>query len=273
MNTLLRIPESFRVGDLIIDETYQTLERWDNADSQRRINAMADNWDYERAGTIMVSERDGKLYVLDGNHRRLALIKALGPDAQIMGYRKTGLTLDDEVTMFLRENEGKKTMSAAVKFLAQANAGRTLYSEIKDALAKYGFSVSVNKKNRNAVSVADSANTKWYKLDSVEPVEFAASVVRGAFGENVPAIMRARYIWEALVRTHVDNSHTVIDRAKMAEVVREFYDFNRHVDALNEEKTGGNQHKNGLVYQRELAKMYNRTEGPNSKRRLTVPSI
>jgi hypothetical protein len=57
-------------NELFVDHAYQR-----DKINEVRINAIASDWDWVMCGALSVSERDGKLWVMDGQHRKLAADK------------------------------------------------------------------------------------------------------------------------------------------------------------------------------------------------------
>ncbi len=87
--------EYVRVADLKIDPTYHVPERF----REKRALRYAAPFDEDRLGIVTVSNRDGTLWLIDGNHRRAA--------ASLVGleylYAKVyiGLTLQQEANIFI----------------------------------------------------------------------------------------------------------------------------------------------------------------------------
>lgn len=103
-----------RVGDLLFDESYQRTNQLNHA----RINDIAKNYDPAAIGVIFVSEREnGDLYVIDGMHRVLAMIKRFGYEHRMHATCVIGLTVADEARAFWMQ-----TKRTAVSKIQQFNA-------------------------------------------------------------------------------------------------------------------------------------------------------
>lgn len=93
--------EKVRIDDLRVDETYQRdiRETWEKQLSR--------NFDPMLLGVITVSKRkDGSLYVIDGNHRRIAA-KENGMEYILADVRE-GLSLEKEAELFYKLNTGQR---------------------------------------------------------------------------------------------------------------------------------------------------------------------
>ena len=70
-----------------------------------RVRKIAKEWNDDFANTLYISQReDGAMYVVDGNHTRLASIMAKGNDATLLAKVFTGLTKEEEAEMFIKLN-------------------------------------------------------------------------------------------------------------------------------------------------------------------------
>lgn len=93
--------ELVNISDLRVDERYQR----DIKDSW--LKQLTRDFDQMLLGVITVSRRkDGSLYVVDGNHRRLAA-KENGMDYIVADVRE-GLSLEKEAELFYKLNTGQR---------------------------------------------------------------------------------------------------------------------------------------------------------------------
>lgn len=107
----------------------------------RRVAEIAEDFDVDRMGTIIVSERpDGSRVILDGQTRIAAKKKAgIGGDVHAQIY--TGLSIEQEATMFLAYNNSKP-VSALDKFLVRVTEGDPTANAISAILATHGWRVA-----------------------------------------------------------------------------------------------------------------------------------
>ena len=119
----------------------------------RRVAEIAKDFDADRMGTIIVSERkDGTRVILDGQTRIAAKKKAgIGGDIHAQIY--TGLTIEQEATMFLAYNNSKP-VSALDKFLVRVTEGDETANTISEILASHGWRVCAGGMDGTVQSVA-----------------------------------------------------------------------------------------------------------------------
>lgn len=97
---------------LAIDPTYHDAGRFD----QKRADRIAEEFDEDALGIFTVSRRpDGRLVLLDANHRRSAAVKK--GIARVLAKVFDGLSLEDEARIYRRLNETANLKNYA-KFLA-----------------------------------------------------------------------------------------------------------------------------------------------------------
>lgn len=98
------------VSEMVICVLYQRAP-------QNKINKIAKTWDIQQCGCIIVSYRDGKFYILDGQNRYLAALQA-GEEAlpcQIF----EDLTVQGEAEVFANQDINKSNLSTFDKFKAR----------------------------------------------------------------------------------------------------------------------------------------------------------
>lgn len=102
--------------ELIVDRTYQR----DLKDHASRD--MASDWSWYACGVIVVAERDGKLYVVDGQHRVCAAMRRSDiRSLPCMVFQSTGV--EQEASAFLVIQTKRKPVTAVEKFRARVAIG------------------------------------------------------------------------------------------------------------------------------------------------------
>ena len=118
---------------------------------------IANDFDPDRFTPPLVSRRDGKLYVIDGQHR-FAAMHMMGWDDQLVeAWVHDGLTEAEEADLFLWHNN-RKAVHAMDRFQVSVIADRPAEVDIDAIVRKAGLSVSTNKDGIRAVG----ALTKVY---------------------------------------------------------------------------------------------------------------
>lgn len=137
---------SIPVELLELDYAYQRTETGN-------ANKLAENWDDTACEFLLVSFRDGKFYVIDGQHRMIA--------AKINGIKSlpcvilTGLTRSEEARRFSVQGVGRKVLTPNDTFKANLECGNTEYKEvatdmeIKRICDKYNITITKSNFNPN----------------------------------------------------------------------------------------------------------------------------
>lgn len=131
---------------LELDHSYQRVETG-NAKN------IADNWDDNACEFLLVSYRNGKFYVIDGQHRMIA--------AKIKGIESlpcvilVGLSKSEEARRFSVQGMGRRKLTPNDTFKANIECGNIEYKEvatdmeIKRICDKYGVTISKSNFNLN----------------------------------------------------------------------------------------------------------------------------
>lgn len=166
---------------------------------------IAAEFDPDKMGVPVVNLRDGRYWVIDGQHRVEAL-KIIGYDDQLIECQVyDGLDERAEAEMFLGLNT-KLTMGALDKFLVALTAQRRRELDIARAVDAQGLTVGHGQGHIMAVG----ALGKVYDLAGYDRLSAALRVLRDSFGE---AGMRAELIEGMGLVTHRYNGQLSEDKA------------------------------------------------------------
>lgn len=175
-----------------------------------RVKKLAREWDFDKAGTLHVSQRsDGKYYIVEGNHRRLAALE--------LGYGTTkarcechrGLSLEQEAALFLALND-VRPVTAWDKFRVGLEAGDPLPIMVRDTLAKYGLKIGPQANDSTVCCITEVtkiAQRDPALLDDVFHVLTEAWGTRRAALERIPV---------AAMSTVLGRYNGECDRARLA---------------------------------------------------------
>lgn len=147
----------------------------------RRVKKIAENWDDLMVGVLTVSHRvpgaldpftDGSValeefVVLDGQTRLAAFREVCGEGttAPLMAQIHTGLTTEEEATIFLKHND-RKAILFTDRFRLAVVANQTWAVEIAEVLAKHNWGV-------RGVSVDGSAHRQFSPIRAAEAIHKA----------------------------------------------------------------------------------------------------
>lgn len=132
--------------DLDVDMTYQR-----SMVSQARVMEIARQWSYVACGSIICAERaDGKLYVIDGQHRVLASLKRSDiVELPCLVFKSKGS--DQEAHAFFRANCTRGNVSPYDKLRALLAAGDKLSRDAVTLMDEQGYKPSGSGGGPNSV--------------------------------------------------------------------------------------------------------------------------
>lgn len=114
-------PGEFRLihkSNLQIPAEYQRIETV----SHNKVLTIVDDWSWIALGVLIVAERDNVLWVVDGQHRKLAADKRSDvQDLPCMVFQTDSIAR--EAQGFLDVNTGRKPLSSLARFKAQVASG------------------------------------------------------------------------------------------------------------------------------------------------------
>lgn len=141
---VIRTPHirTVRLGDCSVDREAQRIA------TDPSIRSLADDYNLDLLGIPVLSERDGQYWILDGQHRLLALKLVLGDDADDWTFQAevyTGLSEAQEADMFIKLNK-RKNVSAFDKFKVGVTAEYPIPTDINRIVNAHGLRVSQDNK-------------------------------------------------------------------------------------------------------------------------------
>lgn len=122
---------------LEIDAKYQ--RSLDSEQSQQLVRAIAQHWNWDLCQPLVVARRpDGKLYVIDGQHR-LAAARLRKDIPQLPAVVVQYDCIEDEAASFVLLNQQRKPLTKLDLFKAAVASGDTMASAIVDAMDEAGL--------------------------------------------------------------------------------------------------------------------------------------
>lgn len=131
-------PQFAQVELLHVDDTYQ--RSIEGGASQRLIVKIAENWDWRLCLPLIVSRRQGQLFVIDGQHR----LEAARLRGDIRDMPVVVFDIDDpkgEAELFVQANRSRRAMSPLDDFHAAVVAGDAKSTAINDVVIEAGLVV------------------------------------------------------------------------------------------------------------------------------------
>lgn len=131
-------PQFAPVDSLLVDDTYQ--RSIEGGASRKLIIKIAENWDWRLCLPLLVSRREGKLYVIDGQHRKEAAeLRGDIPHLPVVVF-----DFDDpkaEAELFVEANRSRRAMSKLDDFHAAVVAGDPKILAVNDVVTGAGLTV------------------------------------------------------------------------------------------------------------------------------------
>lgn len=140
--------------------------------AQRKLNEewakdIAANYDPDAVGTFIVSERNGHLYVMDGQTRKRALEILGKSESMVECLVYVGLTIEEEAALFIKHNTSR-AVKAFDKFRVRVTAQDPDALAIIKICKAFGITIKEGANQTNATSA----------VASLEKV-YAGKVLRG----------------------------------------------------------------------------------------------
>ena len=126
-------------GELEIDDTYQ--RSIDTGPSRALIDRIARGWDWRMCLPLVVSNRSGVLYVIDGQHR-LAAAKLRGDIPFLPCCVAVFDSVADEAALFVAMNRARRAINRLDDFHAAQAGGDADAQAIAALIESVGFTVS-----------------------------------------------------------------------------------------------------------------------------------
>ena len=158
--------------------------------NQRHGDKLAANWKMDKFKPLDVSFRDGKYWVIDGQHRLYAIKKIKGGDCTILCYVHYGMTVHDEAEFFLNQLKDTKTILTPDRMRIRFMTGdETIVGMVRGA-EKAGFIVDFdNHKATNKITAYAALETVYKALSYDEYVKML-TVLKKAYNGRVDSMCR-----------------------------------------------------------------------------------
>lgn len=170
-----------RANDLSMDITVQR-----DLDT-RRVRKMAADLRLEAIGTLCVSRRsDGTMVVIDGGHRRGALIEAGEGDTPVNAEVYTGLELADEAALFRYRNATQK-VPYLDRFRVRLIEGEKQAVAVEALAKKHGWAVIPSSNDNTPVLLSVMKLEQLTGMDE-DVADLTLEVVTRAWGYTYEAV-------------------------------------------------------------------------------------
>lgn len=152
---------------------------------QGRVRRLEREMDLDALGRFAVWREGRNFYIIDGQHRKLAL-EGLGlADWKVRCDVYEGMSFMDACEQFLKLNDGL-TVTPYEKFDKGVKAGRIECVETKTIVESFGLRVSAQAGDGKLACPA--AAVEVWKMDQGDALPIALSVATGAWGQTAQAV-------------------------------------------------------------------------------------
>lgn len=157
-----------------------------------------DGWDAALAGVVTISERAGRLYVIDGQHR-VELARQCGI-TQVWAYVITGLTQKGEADLFTQFQQKRRALKVWELFKADTTAQKEDVLTISRVVHQVGF--RVERENRAGTITAVGALMKVYRLGGQDLLKDTLTVIKRLWTLDDPGALRGQVIHGIAIFLH-----------------------------------------------------------------------
>ena len=147
--------------------------------NQARVDKMAANFNPELIGTPTVNHRDGKWFVVDGQHRIETLREVGWGDQQVQCWAYFDLTEAEEAELYLSLNDVLAN-SAFDKFRIGVTAGREVECDIDRIVRSQGLAITRDRIEGGVRAVGTLVRV--YRRGGPKVLRRSLAIIRDAYG-------------------------------------------------------------------------------------------
>lgn len=183
------------VAQLLVDKSYQREARG------KVVNSIASNWNIFKCKAIEVSYRDGKFYVINGQHRTMA--------ARIVGEEflpcqiYINLTMEQEALLFAEQLDNVSRLTTTERMAAEVAGKDPDAIAVNDICSRY--SIIIDKPAYGATGALRGLNTvqRIYRIHGEAALVWIFNIikhcgwhnVKGGYGDAVISSLRNIYLY------------------------------------------------------------------------------
>jgi hypothetical protein len=127
-----------------------TAAEYQRATNTKQVMRIVNGFNEAKLGIPVVSERDGRYYVVDGTHRIAALRRLNYENAMFIVLE--GMTYEQEADYFRRQNENTRQLTLYTRFKAGLESGDEVCLKINAVAEKNGFTIGTTARQFNTIT-------------------------------------------------------------------------------------------------------------------------
>lgn len=175
---------------LMIDPSYQR-----NL-SQQRVRKIVSEWSWMACGAIVVAERNGQYYVIDGQHRvNAALLRKDITDLPCIVFETQESS--QEAGGFYRINLGRKSPRLVEQWKARMEAGEPTVTGLSKLFASYGYTPDTDNTTSENTVMCIGTSIQYYEQDPEMFKNVFRLLVRLCAGNNIKQPIMGGIWWLA----------------------------------------------------------------------------
>lgn len=160
--------------------------------NEKEVNRLISQWDERLIDPVIVSFRDGKFYVVDGQHRIIAMRKMNGGrDLMVTCKVYSGLTYEQEAVLCYKLDKAKKrlSLSQSTNILAESGTSAEVLAII-DIIESCGFTWALQKKTGRANEITSTrAVLTTYRLLGGQTFTRMLVLIRSTWPEDTRGLL------------------------------------------------------------------------------------
>lgn len=155
-----------------------------------KVKRIVDNFNSNKVRPIVVSYRDGKYHIVDGQHTLTALRRKFGDDVMVDVIILEGLTYEDEATLFYSQYDNCSKLSAVELLKGRVEAKEKIACEMCDVAANAGYVVNLDGATYSGYNriIAVKQLEKMYTTLGRGDTYRALKLIRDTWGSNPHAV-------------------------------------------------------------------------------------
>ena len=156
--------------------------------NRKKINDIKRNYDPGQVRAVVVSFRDGKYYIIDGQHTALSIYEMNCGDGGTLIYCdvREGLTYQQEAQLFYDLNTNAQVVSIADKIWSLVCAGNHDAVDFKNIIERCGY--TFGRKTTNTVAPIGTCWSIYNKPNGAARLESILTLIHDTWLSNMAAV-------------------------------------------------------------------------------------
>ena len=161
------------------------LATYQRPENKKKVDNLVSKWNDRKKHALMVSYRDGQYWVIDGQHRRAALLRVLGENGKnyyTMCEVHYGLNFQEEETLFRTQhaNQTRLTQADIINSALVGGDPYNSYVKFNNLCKEYGIKWATKKggKNKDGVLYCIFDVVKNIDTFGIEPTKYLFTIYK-----------------------------------------------------------------------------------------------